>query len=528
MGFAGFFVLFMLVASSVEASHIVTAARAAQSACSGCNYNQLMAATIAATQTARAVSPTYTNANQAINNVAVSAGQKAAQAVSQGASRVEAAQVGFQSVAPEIVVVQSNPCNNFNCPVQRCDLGNSKLLQKGGYCKVVSGSPQCFYPDTLSCDFGCESKSVDNIATGVCRQNLCIGKDLADTCSGSERKYSKSCDISTGAVTEKSESCAYGCSAGICKAGHVSNLAASPSEIRIGDEIALSWLDPQGFLSSWRRAYWLHKGASIIKGPVDISGSKSYVTLDSLKFEPGQHAFSIQVCNSAGCSQTKEASFNVLLPLPKPVTSIGITPNSVKKGQPLSLSWLDPQGFSGDWRREYEVIKLGENVKVTGSNSASASPITIATYSLAAGDYLFKIKICNSAGCSQAREASFKVEQNSPPEAPSINSPNIAATASGLSNVDISWSTSTDPDNDRIARYLVKFFNANTNALISQQEITSNAIRFSNVQTGNYRVEVLASDGTQWSRVAQKSFSVGAGNRYKQFKSKGLDDIFNG
>ncbi|WP_281556234.1 hypothetical protein [Thalassomonas sp. RHCl1] len=150
------------------------------------------------------------------------------------------------------------------------------------------------------------------------------------------------------------------------------------------------------------------------------SGSATYSRRGPLA--DGTYYYRVRACNASGCSGYSSVdSTRVILPKPPGTPSIS-APTSSSTGS-YSVSW---SAGSGEKPTSYQLI--GEGVSGTLYSGSS-------TYSrrgpLPDGTYYYRVKACNSAGCSGYSSVdSTRVTLPKPPGTPTISAPTLSTTGS--------------------------------------------------------------------------------------------------
>ncbi len=143
-----------------------------------------------------------------------------------------------------------------------------------------------------------------------------------------------------------------------------------------------------------------------------------------------EYIYQVQSCGEGGCSEfTGEASARTLdepPPAPSALDAEALSPTEVR------ITWVDPEGVVEEVRVERKVgggswTALGSRPAGTGRlDDGAALPATLHAY---------RVRACNSGGCSPW---TAEVEVT-PPQAPPLAPTSLSVAASGGERIDLSW-----------------------------------------------------------------------------------------
>lgn len=158
----------------------------------------------------------------------------------------------------------------------------------------------------------------------------------------------------------------------------------TPSSITVsvsGPNVAISWVpSPTGASPTY---YSLLRNSS----GLDNWNSTSYS--DTTATPGTAYTYSVQACNSAGCSSARVASSSVTVPV-RPATPIGFS--ATPSGNSISISWAPSNGA-----QSYELQRNSSPLAtLIGLNQTGYSDSTV----VPGVNYTYQVKACNPTGCS--------------------------------------------------------------------------------------------------------------------------------
>ncbi len=158
----------------------------------------------------------------------------------------------------------------------------------------------------------------------------------------------------------------------------------TPSSITVnvsGPAVAISWVPSSAGATATR--YEVSRNS----GGLDFSYTNSY---NDTTATPGTaYTYSVQACNSAGCSGARVASSSVTVPL-RPATPIGFS--AIPGSNSITISWAPPTGAAS-----YELQRNSAPLAtLVGQNQTGYVDSTV----LPGVNYVYQVKACNPTGCS--------------------------------------------------------------------------------------------------------------------------------
>ena len=184
--------------------------------------------------------------------------------------------------------------------------------------------------------------------------------------------------------------------------------------------MSVSWSSASGYVTR----YELQRGSTNV-----YSGTSTSRTISGL-IAGSSYTFRVRACNATGCS-TWRTSASTLLPYPIPgiPSFINVTPNSADTS--MSVSW----GAASGHITQYELERETANIYSGTALSRSVSGLTWGN------SYTFRVRACNSTGCSSWRTSGATLLPYPAPSTPgSISTPSITTEGRVIA---ISWTAST-------------------------------------------------------------------------------------
>ena len=196
----------------------------------------------------------------------------------------------------------------------------------------------------------------------------------------------------------------------------------------------------------------------------------------------------LAACNTSAQCSNQSAPFYFQFPVPviAPNSPTGLSPQGNAGATTLALSW---SAVSGATSYQYEISGTGLQTPIAGSGGGTTSDNLNLS---ASGSYAWKVKACNSAGCSGYANTSFSTPQPSLPATPTGLAPgstnqNSAPTTVGT-DIALGWSPVSGASD-----YSLKLYNSNGQTVVSQQAIGSGSnYNASNLSAGLYSWEVAS------------------------------------
>ncbi len=217
-------------------------------------------------------------------------------------------------------------------------------------------------------------------------------------------------------------------------------LVASPTG---SASVSVSWTD--GSNNESRFEVERTQGSGNPWAPVGQVGADAQVFADAGLTPNTAYTYRVRACNVAGCSAFSNEGSAVTNEVPPDAPAeLAAT---VTGPYSADLSWTDASSNESTFRLERKVFPAGSwtEVGTTGVNTTSAADggLTPAT------TYAYRLRACNDVGCSPYSNEATATTPDIPPTEPS----NLAANATGPTNVDLSWTDeSTNEDLFRVER----------------------------------------------------------------------------
>jgi len=211
----------------------------------------------------------------------------------------------------------------------------------------------------------------------------------------------------------------------------------------------------------------------------------------------GSYRYRARACNSSGCSNWRTGTFDIVVDIPDPIPG---TPGSINYPSSSSsgnftVSWSSVSGATS-----YELARSSNSGSTwsmifTGSSTSRGQ-------SLSDGNYRYRVRACNSSGCSSWRTGSFDIVVEIPEPVPgtpgSINYPPSSST--GIFTV--SWSGVSGATSYELAR------SSNGGSTWSTIFTGSSTSRGQSLSDGNYRYRVRACNSSGCSSWRTGSFDI--------------------
>ncbi len=212
----------------------------------------------------------------------------------------------------------------------------------------------------------------------------------------------------------------------------------------------------------------------------------------------GQYSWTVDACNSNGCSAFAPALFFQSPTVMSPPVPTGLNPGSSSAPGPTTSSVQVGLGWNASsGANSYEVkVTNTSNNNVVDDQVVSVTSYT-ATNLSAGGQYSWTVDACNSNGCSAFAPALFfQTSTVMPPPVPTgLNPGSSSAPGPTTSNVQVglSWNASSSA-----SRYEVKVTNTSNNNVVDDQVISSTSFDATNLSVGgqySWTVDACNSNG---------------------------------
>lgn len=160
-----------------------------------------------------------------------------------------------------------------------------------------------------------------------------------------------------------------------------------------------------------------------------------------------EYWYRVKACNANGCSgYSNEDAASTLLAPPSAPSGAQATPVSTSR---IDLAWSAAAGTVDQYRIERKTGAAGSYAVI---DSVSASSLSFQNTGLApATQYFYRVRACNTAGCSGYSNETSATTPQAPPGAPS----GLTANAASSSRIDLSWSASSGT----VSRYHIELRN---------------------------------------------------------------------
>ena len=215
--------------------------------------------------------------------------------------------------------------------------------------------------------------------------------------------------------------------------GAPSNLAASAVSL---SQINLSWAAGTGTIDSYRIER--KTGAGAFAEVASVSGA-TLAHSDMGLAASTPYDYQVRACNTGGCSAytTPALATTQAAPPAAPGAPSNLAATAVSSSQ-IDLSWTAATGTVDSYRVERSTT--------TGTGFVEIALIPGTTHQntglTASTQYFYRVRACNTGGCSAYTSEVSATTQAAPPAAPGAPS-NLAATAVSSSQIDLSWTAAT-------------------------------------------------------------------------------------
>jgi maltodextrin utilization protein YvdJ len=252
---------------------------------------------------------------------------------------------------------------------------------------------------------------------------------------------------------------------------HAHASPSSPSSVRAsisnGDDITISWSRVSG-------ATYYHR-------QVSTSGSAwrnqvRYTTTSVTFTNQSQRSYQYRVraCDNSGCSGWRSSNTVTITNLP-PIPSKPNNMNAaISGGNDITISWSSVSGATY-YNRE---VRLNGGAW-QNQNRYTTTSVTFTNQSQRR--YQYRIRACNTGGCSSWRESN-QVTVVSPPAIPA----SASATIKGGNDITISWSSVSG------ATYYNREVSLNGDAWQNQKSYTTTSVTFTDQSSQSYHYRVRA------------------------------------
>jgi titin len=165
-----------------------------------------------------------------------------------------------------------------------------------------------------------------------------------------------------------------------------------------------------------------------------VSGSTtSYANTSGLTPQT-TYVYRVDACNSAGCSSSNEASATTL-PVP-PGAPSGLSANAVSASQ-IDLAWGAASGTVAGYRIERSTSAGGTFAQI---DTVAGGVLSYSNTGLASGtEFFYRVRACNSGGCSGYSNVASDTTFLVPPTAPT----SVTATSASSTQINVTWSGAT-------------------------------------------------------------------------------------
>ena len=233
-------------------------------------------------------------------------------------------------------------------------------------------------------------------------------------------------------------------------------------------QINLSWSAATGTVAT----YHVERSTTPGSGFAEIAslGAATTTFQNTTGLSPGtQYFYRVRACNTGGCSAYTLEATATTLPLP-PGAPSGLTASAVSSGQ-INLSWSAATGAVATYHVERSTTPASGFAEIASVSSATTT-FPNNTGLSAATQYFYRVRACNTGGCSAyTLEASATTLPN-PPGPPS----GLSATTISSTQINLSWSAATGT----VATYHVERSTTTGSGFVEIASVSSATTTFSN------------------------------------------------
>ncbi|CAN5796606.1 hypothetical protein BH23GEM5_BH23GEM5_08010 [soil metagenome] len=200
-----------------------------------------------------------------------------------------------------------------------------------------------------------------------------------------------------------------------------------------GSQVTLTWTDVAN-----ETRYEVHRGTTSGFTPSDANRiatpTAGTTTYQDMNVPPGTYYYVVRACNVAGCSvPSNQVSATVAETAPAAPTSLVATAASATQ---INLSWNDNSANETEFRIERRTGTGGTYAQIA---TVGANVTTYPDTGLSSGtQYFYRVRACNTAGCSGFSNEASTTTQQSAPSAPTT----LTATPRSTGNnrrIELEW-----------------------------------------------------------------------------------------
>ena len=198
-------------------------------------------------------------------------------------------------------------------------------------------------------------------------------------------------------------------------------------------QINLSWSAGSGIVDSYRIE---RKTGAAAFAEIAVVPAATLTHSDLGLTAATQYDYQVRACNSGGCSAFSAPASATTLP-GAPGAPSGLTAGAVSATQ-IDLSWIAGTGTVATYHVERSTTS-GAGFTEIASVSGATTTFPNTTGLAAATQYFYRVRACNTGGCSAYTAEAAATTLPNAPGAPS----GLGATAISLSQIDLSWTAAT-------------------------------------------------------------------------------------
>lgn len=256
---------------------------------------------------------------------------------------------------------------------------------------------------------------------------------------------------------------------------------SAPSSVIAGNSVAVSWgtsSSPGGYTLHYELVSNKDGGAASL---VYSGNATSATGVASATPAGSTYGFGVRACDTYNCSSYTWTSTLVKVAAPASAPTISAT-SSVYPGKTVAVSWTSVAGATS-YTVEYFVDGSDQGVAYTGAATSLTTGAASGTVGVV---YTYKVRACNSTGCSGwSAGASATVVK---PPVPAVPSLSATATVIAGGSISVSWGSSSSPEGYSFHYEVQESINGAAYADIYSGSGTSKAVGTSATGTYNFRV----------------------------------------